>query len=340
VTGALKAKNGIKCVDRLLGNVRLHAEIGLFYARIAKRVVPRKRRPILLIDWTDIGTLWSALVITLVSEGRGVVLCSEVHPRQKENNPLIESSVLKKAKDILPTDCKPIVVSDAGFRGPWLRKVVAAGWDFVGRARGRVYVRRVGARRWFSVKELWKHATKAPRDLGLYSLARYLPFEARVVAVWKNKRDLGRPLPNIGRRRRKAIRAAREPWILVTSLARASATRIVNLYEQRMRIELTFRDQKCPRFGLALDQIQTENQKRVEVYLLLATLAHYVLMFIGRAAERANLHLDYQANTVSSRRVLSWARLGREVLARALREANPRIIPKLPARLTLDAACF
>ena len=71
--GALKAKNGIKCVDRLLGNARLHLEVFLFYVRLAQRVVPRERRPVLLIDWTDIGAHWSALVVTLVSEGRGVI---------------------------------------------------------------------------------------------------------------------------------------------------------------------------------------------------------------------------------------------------------------------------
>ena len=90
--GALKAKNGIKCVDRLLGNARLHWEVLLFYVRLAQRVVPRERRPVLLIDWTDIGAHWSALDVTLVSEGRGVILCSEVHPRRKENNPRVEST--------------------------------------------------------------------------------------------------------------------------------------------------------------------------------------------------------------------------------------------------------
>ncbi len=291
--GALKAKNGIKCVDRLLGNARLHWEVLLFYVRLAQRVVPRERRPVLLIDWTDIGAHWSALVVTLVSEGRGVILCSEVHPRRKENNPRVESSVLKKLEKLLPTDSKPILISDAGFRGPWLRKVVAKGWDFVGRVRGRVRVRMEGGeKKWVPVKQLWGQATRTARNLGLYSFAKYLPFEARVVVIWENKRKRHKALPSVGRRSRKAIRAAREPWVLVTSLKNeVSAGAIVHLYKLRMRIELTFRDQKCPRFGLALDQVRTEQRKRVEVYLLIATLAHYVAMFIGRAAECAGIHL-------------------------------------------------
>lgn len=336
VAGSLKAKNGIKCVDRLLGNVRLHTELALFYARLAQRLVPRRKRPVLLIDWTDIGTLWSALVVTLVSEGRGVVLCSEVHPRRKENNPRVESSILRRLAQLLPKDCKPILISDAGFRGPWLRKVVAAGWDFVGRVRGRVRVRRLGEANWVPVKELWSKASATAKDLGHFSLARYLPIEVRVVAVWKNKRKRSKPLPKVARRGRKAVRAAREPWILVTTLEHDTPGAIVDLYRLRMRIELTFRDQKCPRFGLALDQVQTEDRRRVEVYVLLATLAHYVAMFVGRAAERAGLHRDYQANTVRRRRVLSWARLGREILLRALREPAERCVPSLPRGLTLE----
>ncbi len=143
-----------------------------------------------------------------------MILCSEVHPRRKENNPRVESSVLKKLEKLLPTDSKPILISDAGFRGPWLRKVVAKGWDFVGRVRGRVRVRMEGGeKKWVPVKQLWGQATRTARNLGLYSFAKYLPFEARVVVIWENKRKRHKALPSVGRRSRKAIRAAREPWV-------------------------------------------------------------------------------------------------------------------------------
>lgn len=341
IAGSATAKAGIKCVDRLLGNVKLHAEISLFYGRIAARMLPAQSqsRPILLIDWTDIGTLWAALVVTLVTEGRGVVLCSEVHPRKMENNPRVESSILKKLQKFLPKGCKPILVSDAGFRGPWLRKVLALGWDFVGRVRGRVSARRNGARSWSPVKCLWAYACSRPKDLGQYSLAKYLPFDARLVAVWKNKHRKKKRLPTVGRRKQKAICSAREPWILATSLT-ASPREVVRLYALRMRIELTFRDQKCPRFGLALDQVKTEDRKRVEVYLLLATLAHYVAMFIGRAAENAGIHLDYQANSVKGRRVLSWARVGREVILRSLRKALAFVQLEIPPQLGFDTLTY
>lgn len=337
--GRAKARHGIKRVDRLLGNTNLAKETGLFFQHLASRMISFRGRPILLIDWTDIGKAkWAALVVTLVSEGRGVVLFSEVHPRRKENNPRVETSVLRELERLLPGGCKPILITDAGFRGPWLKKVIAKGWDFVGRIRGRVHVQRVGESNWQPLKSHWHEATARPRDWGEYLLAQYEPVKARFVAVWKNKSKKKSPTRKIGRRSQVAIRRAREPWILVTSL-RVPAQEIVRLYGLRMRIELTFRDQKCARFGLTLEQIRTNNANRVKIYLLLAALAHYVLMFVGRCAERANLHRDYQANTQTSRRVLSWPRLGREVLQRAMRQAES-CMPQLPARLAVEIFSF
>ena len=339
--GGAQPKHEIKRVDRLLGNAHLHGEAPLFYRRFAQLAAAHPR-PVLLIDWTDIGTRWAALVVTLVVEGRGLVLCCEVHPRRRENSPRVESSVLRRVAQLLP-HARPILVTDAGFRGPWLKKVLDMGWDFVSRVRGRVQVQRRGSPSWAPVKRLWAQAQARPRSLGDYSLARYLPVEARLVAVWKKRAR--KRLPRVGRRVKRSIRSAREPWILATSLTSMPAHQVVALYATRMRIEETFRDQKCLRFGLGLDDVRTRSKKRVEVYLLLAAVAHYVASLIGAAAEGVGLHRGFQANTVRTRRVLSWARLGRELLALALRAPPgvslslvPSVLPTLglPAEIRGD----
>ena len=310
--GRAATKHAIKCVDRLLGNPHVQREIALFQALFAQHI-PREGRPVLLIDWTDIGTKWAALVVTLVADGRGTVLCWEAHPRSRENNPRVESSILKRIERLLPNDCRPILVTDAGFRGPWLRKTLESGWDFVGRVRGRVKARRCGTKDWRSAKSLWLELSGRPSDLGEHELAKYLPVRARLVGVWKNKCGHTKPLPAIGRRKKRSIRSAREPWVLATSLS-GPPREIVGLYAMRMRIEQTFRDQKCPRLGLGLDAVKTNVRARIDAYLLLAALAHYIAMQIGAAAEAAGLHRRFQANTVQGRRVLSLARLGREIL--------------------------
>jgi len=34
---------------------------------------------------------------------------------------------------MMAEDCKPIVVTDAGFRTPWFKEIESLGWDWVGR---------------------------------------------------------------------------------------------------------------------------------------------------------------------------------------------------------------
>lgn len=307
-------KHFIKAADRLLGNVLLHSELALFYLALCRHALPREGRPVLLIDWTDIGTLWAVLTVTLVSEGRGVVIYSQGYRRRRENDPRLEASCLRALAKLLGSQ-KPIVVADAGFRGPWMRKVRAAGWDFVGRVRGRTLVRLPGEKDWQRTKSLWSMSTTRPRCLGLCELARSSPELARLVLVCR-RANSKKALPKIGRRKKKHIRSAREPWVLTTSLEDATAKEIVGLYSKRMRIEETFRDQKCPRFGWGLDQARTRCLKRINVLLMLAALAHYVALLIGATAEAHGIHRRFQANTARKYRTLSLCRLAHELLLR------------------------
>jgi hypothetical protein len=312
-----KTKHAIKRVDVLLGNERLVEDADAVQLHFAG-LLANDRRPVLLIDWTDIGKLWTALVVTYVSEGRGLTLCWEVHPAQKKNSVAVEQAILSRIARLLPTDTKPILITDAGFRGPWLKAVTRLGWDFVGRVRGRVKVRS-NEGQWRDVKSLWADAPRNPTDRGTFELARYKPTEARLVSLWpkrKQKRN-SRAEPRVGRRTKRNIKAAREPLILATSLQNTiTAKTVAELYALRWRIELTFRDQKCGRFGLGLDAIRTKHLQRARAYMLLAVLGHYVAFVLGTRAERSGLSRQFQANTVTDRRVLSLPRLGCELLRR------------------------
>jgi hypothetical protein len=77
---------------------------------------------------------------------------------------------------------------------------------------------------------------------------------------------------------------------------------------------MTFRDHKCSRFGLGLDAVRTNDLDRARAYVLLAALAHYVAFTLGEQAEKAGLSREFQANTVTNRRVLSRPRLGAEMV--------------------------
>jgi hypothetical protein len=267
----------------------------------------------LLIDWTDIGKRWSALAVSYAAEGRALPLCWEVCSKKRTNSAAIESKVLKRIASLMPEGVKPIVVTDAGFRGPWLKKVLRKGWDFVGRVRGRVRVREDGGD-WHSVRKLWSTATRQPTDLGQFEVARYLPTAARLISLLPKKGQQQKALPNIGRRKKRNIQSAREPLILATSLDNATAKEVADLYKLRWQIEMMFRDQKCGRFGLGLDDIRTKQLHRARAYMLLAALAHFVAFVLGATAEKFGLAGAFQANTVKKRRVLSWPRLGCELV--------------------------
>ena len=67
-------KHGIKRVDRLLGNELLWDERVLFFQTIARRLIPPRSQPVILVDWTSLTkTMWT-LTAALSVEGRAVVI--------------------------------------------------------------------------------------------------------------------------------------------------------------------------------------------------------------------------------------------------------------------------
>ena len=81
-----------------------------------------------------------------------------------------------------------------------------------------------------------------------------------------------------------------------------------------MQIEEAFRDLKSTRFGLSLELHHTYQLERLQVLLLIATLALMVAWIIGKATQRTGQHRHYQANTVRDRVVLSTIFLGLKVV--------------------------
>lgn len=319
-----KPKHAIKRVDELLRNPRLAFDTEVVQQYLAG-LLAAEREPVLLVDWTDIGPLWTALVVTYVTRGRGLTLCWQVTSKRRQNSARIETQVLARIAKLLPR-AKPVLVTDAGFRGPWMKKVIKRGWNFVGRVRGLVRVRREGGK-WVSAMKLGAAATRQPKDLGMVEVALSGPYKARLVILRRKRKSKTKDLPAVGRRKKRNIKSAKEPLIFTTSLRAASAKRVADIYGLRWQIEMTFRDQKCARFGLGLDAIRTKQQKRVRAYMLLVVLAHYVAYVLGEMAERADLAKDFQANTERNRRVLSVVRLGCEVIRRS---AMLTALDKLP----------
>ena len=70
---------------------------------------------------------------------------------------------------MLPDDCKPIIVTDAGFRIPWFKQVLSLEWDYVGRVRNRTHSKKVEESDWAPVKKLYALANSRAKRLGAIS---------------------------------------------------------------------------------------------------------------------------------------------------------------------------
>ena len=103
---------------------------------------------------------------------------------------------------------------------------------------------------------------------------------------------------------------AQEPWMLATSLAVSCPKRIVQIYSTRMSIEESFRDLKCPRFGLGLYHNGTYKLERMKILVMIGSLANAFSWILGKIIRSNNLHRQFQANTTYSSSVLSNVFLG------------------------------
>lgn len=308
-------KHGIKCVDRLLRNAHLQRELLYLYCAIAHHLLHDCIRPVILVDWTQVAGKHQALVAAVPIGGRALTIYVEVHPLKKLGNAAVEERFLRSLAAILPATSVPIVVSDAGFKGPFFQAVRSLGWDFLGRVRGTAKAIPADGGRAISKDQFYTRASIHPTELGRFGLFVKQPIPCRLVLIRKRRKP-GRKLPPPKCKEERELRqSALDPWLLATSVTDGDARFIVSIYAKRMQIEETFRDAKNHRFGWFLGDVRTSDRKRAAVLLALAALAMVVVTLIGLSAEQRGLHRAYQANTLR-RRVLSLFVLACTILRR------------------------
>jgi hypothetical protein len=255
---------------------------------------------------------------SVVVEGRSVTLYEEVHPQRRYGHPEVHRQFLLRIAALLPAGCVPIVMTDAGFHASWFKLVVAQGWHFVGRVRGRDMVKQ-GDQEWMHHKALYGHASKTVLDLGHCQYVRSNPIAVRLVLNRQQFRGRHR-LNMYGKRRTgrssaKCGRAAREPWLLAASpqLDHLTAQAIVSLYAQRMQIEQSFRDTKNLRVGQGLQATRSRSRERLQMLLLIAHLGAFVQRLIGEDAKARQLDLNFVSRR-RERREISMLTLARRIL--------------------------
>jgi hypothetical protein len=320
---------GIRRMDRLLANVYYQSKSIIFYKAITRRIVGNQGRPVILIDWTGVPNSkrrakdgeHCALRASLIAEGRSITLYEEVHPKKKENNAQAHRAFLKTLHSILPTGCRPYIVTDAGFKNPWFKAVKSLGWDYIGRVRGKVHYD--DSNGFQAVKNLFKKASSIPKYLGFLTLAKENPLKTHCY-IYTHKLKGRKKLTKTGKvdKHKDSVNYSnsyREPWLLVSSLNGYSAPqRVIKIYKLRMTIEGSFRDTKSVEFGLSMNENITIKAERYTVWLLLAALASLIAWIVGYAAEQLGLHYGFQANTYRHRRVLSFFYLGCQIIKKKI----------------------
>jgi hypothetical protein len=331
--GAAFEKHHIKAVDRLLGNRHLHGEHERVYAALALQVLGRMERPVIVVDWSDFepGRHWAMLKAAVPVGGRAITIYEQVFPFKRYNSPGAHREFLQALHRVVPATSRPIVVTDAGFRGPWFRQVESYGWDWVGRIRNGIKYFNQETGRWCYTDSLYARATLGVQHLGEVTLSRRCKYRFRLYLVRAHKLRVGRP-----RQGRRGIqpnetmyrRLHRAPWLLATSLPHddTAGARIKRVYASRMQIEETFRDMKSHRWGLGLRYCRSRSAKRLQVLLLVAALATLALWLVGLAARRLGLSRRFQANTERRRAVLSDVFVGRQLLRRERASLTERLL--------------
>ncbi|EDQ00808.1 IS10R, transposase [Shewanella benthica KT99] len=178
-----KEKHKIKRVDRLCSNVNIHRKIEFVYARMVYLLVGKMKQPIIHIDWSDLDERKQNFLIraTLAAQGRSLMLYEEIHPLNRKEKPKTYLLFMTKLKAMLPNDCKPIIVTDAGFRIPWFKQILSLEWDYVGRVRNRTHCKKVAENECAPIKKLYGLSSSRAKTLGAFHLGEKVSFKTRLV---------------------------------------------------------------------------------------------------------------------------------------------------------------
>jgi hypothetical protein len=256
-----------------------------------------------------------------------LTLLDMVFSGKEQGSPKAEKQFLQRLHALIPADVCPILVTDAGFRTPWFRAVEAQGWHWLGRLRGRTRVKPVGvedhAEQWVDCRQLHVLASQAAHELPLMQVNRSDPITCRLVVYAKLPRgrkhrtrqgDVARNSYS-----RKAAAREREPWLIVASpsLSNAGAKQLVNLYARRMQIESSFRDLKSHRYGQGFEDSLTRSGTRLQILLLVGTLAAFASWLAGLGCEATGI-AHWLMPARSKRKLYSTLRVGRECAGQEL----------------------
>ncbi|MHA2219754.1 MAG: IS4 family transposase [Candidatus Hodarchaeales archaeon] len=316
-----QTKYDIKRMDRLVGNKRLHKERKTIYMACAVRLIGNRRHPLLLVDWSPVEgrDIFQVVRVSIPMGGRSLTIYEKIYPESKLANAKAHEELLDELEQILPPGCKPILISDAGFKAPWFRAVQAKGWYWLNRVRGNVSLS-LDAENWNSCQEFFSQATNKAKDLGQILYAKSSRFPCQGTLYKESKKNRQKRKKRGGKSNcttsKYQEKKANEPWLLIAHLPAymKGPTHPVCLYKIRMQIEEGFRDTKNYQFGIGLSLARSTTVERYDNLFLIAALVLFVLWCIGRTAYQHGYHRFLQSNTRTTRAELSYIYIAIQII--------------------------
>lgn len=314
--GQAQVKNKIKRVDRLLGNESLQKDIPMIFKNIITMLTSQLSLCVIAVDWSGYPSQeHHVLRASLLCDGRSIPLLSQIVPSEKQNNPLVQKEFLDSLAECVLPNARVLIVTDAGFQSAWFRHIKSLGWDFIGRIRNNVqFYLDEEPENWLKVSDC--SGDKTPKYLGAGTLVKEKKksIYGHFYTYKKSPKGRKNKRPAYAKADKEHRRSTLEPWIIFSSTDGYKPREIMKLYSRRMQIEQNFRDEKSERFGFGLRASYSRSAGRMLVLSLLATLSTIVMWLLGYHAENKGLHLRYQANSIKSRRVISYLTLAENVL--------------------------
>ncbi len=323
LSSSAKIKHKIKKVDRLLGNKHLQQERVEIYKQLSRKLIGKRTTPYIIVDWSPLaeGSYYYLLRASLASKGRAITVYEECYPDSKNANANVHQAFLDTLKYILPTNCQPILITDAGFRNSWFNMVEKHHWHWIGRVRHNTFYQAINTTFWQRITSLHAKATGKAKQLGQVLLARANPLTCYFYLYKKEPKGRKKKtlLGKVCRQSTslKCAKRGREPWLIASSM-NSPANTIIKLYSKRTQIENSFRDTKNQRVGFSLNDTGTRNIERLNILLLIVYIASIGLWFIDQCAKENKRHYQFQANTIRHRDVLSNIYLGWQILFSAV----------------------
>ena len=269
-----------KRLYRLLRNSSLDGtEMTPLLIRLALGANPRGWIPIVVDQTTIRGTQVLMAGVRVAHRVLPVAFaCFEYEKIRKSQN-IIENSLLLLIAACLPPGCKPIFIMDRGYaRASLLKQLRTLNIPFVVRGRSNTIVR--ARRKRISLGRLSRRSGRASRHSNVaYQDTAQEPVD---IVVFHDP-------------------SFKEPWFLLVpagSETQLPTDDVVQLYRERMHIELTFRDWKT-HLGVRGLRLEVDAAPRLGRLLLALSIAYIiaVLLGAGEIAARIRAHSEVLRST-------------------------------------------